>query len=1052
MSAYSGATAADRLGSSVGRSRRMRGFAAPLVAILLAAMSLFSPAGVAPRSARAAEAASTTSRPNILFLFADDWGRYASLLAEIDGPGSINDVVRTPTIDRIAKQGVFFRNAHVSAPSCTPCRSALLTGRHFWQTGTGSILQGAVWNDALPSFPVLLRDAGYGVGYSHKVWGPGRPSNSPYTKQEAFNRRGGRVNQFSQAVTKMTAAGTPREEAKAAILEEVRGNFRDMLEACPQGSPFCYWFGPTNVHRKWIKGSGKDLWDINPDDLQGKLPAFLPDVPEVRQDLADYFGEIAAWDASVAVLLDELESQGLADNTLIVISGDHGAPGFPHGKCNLYDFGTGVCLSITGPGVTGGRVVDDMVSLIDLAPTFLEAAGLGVPDTMTGRSLWPVLASDKSGQVDPSRTHVFTGRERHVENARADYTPYPQRAIRTHNHVFIRNFRPDRWPLGDPYRLEDGPEPTVDELENNTRATLPDEDAGPTKAWLVGVRESEAWQPLFEKVYGKRPAAELYDLKADADEMNNLAEDPRAAGLRADLERKLMAELERTGDPRLVKAGEFYETPPMAGPLDNASIPRPNVLFIAIDDQNDWIGHLGGHPMAKTPHLDALAARGTTFLNAHCQAPLCNPSRTSLLLGLRPTTTGIYGLAPWFRTLPEWADRVALPQHFAAHGYHTAATGKIYHGGTGPRPKPGTPDADRPPEFQLTAPFGGVGSKPPQKLIPPTPMGNHPLMDWGVWPPDNDDTSKGDYQVASWTVEQIKNAPKDKPFFLAAGFFLPHVPCYATQQWFDLYPDDDSVLPPFLAEDRDDTPRFSWYLHWSLPEPRLAWLEENNQWRNLVRSYLACTSFVDAQIGRLLTALEEEGLADNTIVVVWGDHGWHLGEKAITGKNTLWDRGTKVPLIFAGPGVTKAQRCSQPAELLDIYPTLVDLAGLPTRDDLEGVSLSPQLADARTPRIRPAITSHNQGNHAVRSERWRFIHYADGTEELYDMQADPDEWTNLASEPTLAGVMAEHRRWLPKVDVPPAPGSAHRVLTYEPVTDEAIWEGTTVRRDDPIPQ
>ena len=193
------------------------------------------------------------------------------------------------------------------------------------------------------------------MGYSHKVWGPGQPANSPFTNEEAFNRRGGRVNRFSQAVTNMVAADTPRAEAKAEILEEVRGNFRDMLAACPVGSPFCYWFGPTNVHRTWIKGSGKALWDINPDDLQGKLPAFLPDVPEVRQDLADYFGEIAAWDASVAVILDELKSQGLHNNTLIVISGDHGAPGFPHGKCNLYDFGTGVCLSITGPGVTGGR-------------------------------------------------------------------------------------------------------------------------------------------------------------------------------------------------------------------------------------------------------------------------------------------------------------------------------------------------------------------------------------------------------------------------------------------------------------------------------------------------------------------------------------------------------------------------------------------------------------------------------------------------------------------------------------------------------------------------
>jgi choline-sulfatase len=476
---------------------------------------------------------------------------------------------------------------------------------------------------------------------------------------------------------------------------------------------------------------------------------------------------------------------------------------------------------------------------------------------------------------------------------------------------------------------------------------------------------------------------------------------------------------------------------------------RPNILFIAIDDQNDWIGHMGGHPLAKTPHIDKLAARGTTFLNAHCQSPLCNPSRASLMLGLRPTTTGIYGLTPWFRELPQWKDRVTLPQHFANSGYRTAATGKIYHLGTGGGKGS---KAGALPEFQVSGPFGGVGTMPPKKLVGPTPMGDNPLMDWGVWPPNNDDTGKGDYKVASWTIEQIHNAPKDQPFFIAAGFLLPHVPCYATQKWFDLYPDDDSVLPQVSETDRDDTPRFSWYPHWKLPEPRLKWLKENHQWRNLVRSYLACTSFMDAQIGRVLTALDESGLAENTIVVIWSDHGWHLGEKGISGKNSLWERSTRVPLVFAGPGISPAQRCTQPAELLDLYPTLIDLTGLPKRDDLEGLSLAPQLKDAATKRERPAITSHNQGNHGIRSERWRYIRYADGSEELYDMLADPREWTNLAARPESAIIIAAHRKWLPKPDLPLAPGSAHRILTYDRATDEAVWEGNTVKRGDPIPE
>jgi choline-sulfatase len=470
---------------------------------------------------------------------------------------------------------------------------------------------------------------------------------------------------------------------------------------------------------------------------------------------------------------------------------------------------------------------------------------------------------------------------------------------------------------------------------------------------------------------------------------------------------------------------------------------RPNVLFIAIDDQNDWVGPLGGHPLARTPHLDQLATRGTTFLNAHVQSPLCNPSRTSLMLGLRPTTTGIYGLSPWFRSVDDLCARVTLPQHFKQHGYRTFTTGKIYHGGVGGPEKQAF-------EFDVWGPPGGVGVKPDKKLIPPTPMGNHPLMDWGAFP--HRDEEKQDFKVASWAVEQLQAMPKEQPFFLAVGFFLPHVPCYATQKWFDLYPDDDTVLPLVKEHDRADTPRFSWYLHWSLPEPRLGWVRENNQWRNLVRSYLACTSFVDAQIGRLLEALDESHLADNTIVVVWSDHGYHLGEKGITGKNTLWERSTRVPLIFAGPGISKAARCSQPAELLDIYPTLIELCGLAPRADLEGVSLAPQLSNVLANRARPAITSHNQGNHAVRSERWRYIQYADGAEELYDHQNDPHEWTNLATDPRHTAVLAAHRRWLPKLDAPPAPGSAHRILSYCPATDKAIWEaGTKIDRNDPIP-
>jgi len=517
--------------------------------------------------------ANDVDRPNILFFFADDWGRFASVYSEVNGKGGINDVVRTPNFDKLSKQGVLFRNAHVNAPSCTPCRSSLLSGQYFWRTGRGSILLGAVWDDAIPAYPLLLRDAGYHIGKTYKVWSPGTPADAPYGGQKySYQNGGGRFNQFSQNVTKLVEEGTAIEAAKEELYSEIRTNFHDFLNARESRKPFCYWFGPTNVHRAWTKSSGKNLWDIEPDSLKGKMPTYLPDVPEVREDLADYFGEIAAWDAGIGVLLAELDKTGERDNTLIVVSGDHGAPGFPHGKCNLYGFGTGVSLSISGPGVNGGRVVDDFVNLTDLAPTYLEAAGLDIPSVMTGRSLWPVLKSTESGLVDKTRTWVVTGRERHHDMARADYSPYPQRAVHTANHLFIVNFRPDRYPLGDPYGLDDKNPPTLQQMATDTRVTHPDNDAGPTKAWLVGQRNSPKWKSHYEWIYGKRPKYELYDLKKDPHETTNVADDPAYASVKADLEKRLMDELQRTGDPRLVDDGKFFETPPMSGPAANEKV------------------------------------------------------------------------------------------------------------------------------------------------------------------------------------------------------------------------------------------------------------------------------------------------------------------------------------------------------------------------------------------------------------------------------------------------------------------------------------------------
>ncbi|MFW5760995.1 MAG: sulfatase-like hydrolase/transferase [Cyclobacteriaceae bacterium] len=324
----------------------------------------------------------------------------------------------------------------------------------------------------------------------------------------------------------------------------------------------------------------------------------------------------------------------------------------------------------------------------------------------------------------------------------------------------------------------------------------------------------------------------------------------------------------------------------------------------------------------------------------------------------------------------------------------------------------------------------------------------HPLVDWGVFPAE--DNEQDDWKVADWAIEQLKNPPKNKPFFLSVGFRHPHVPLYATQQWFDLYPEDEILLPVVRGDDRDDIPAFAWKLHWDLPEPRLAWLKMHHEWKPKVRAYLASVSFVDMLIGRLLNTLEEEGLADNTIVVLLSDHGYHMGSKDITGKNTLWHESTRVPFIFTGPGISEIGKKSDEAvELLDLYPTLVDLAGLPARKGLDGQSLKPLLQNVRHKRTAPAICSHGPGNHVVITEQWRFIQYADGSQELYNRMDDQFEWDNLALHDSYQPIIDHLSQYLPKNVARPAPGSNTRLIEIK--DGKVYWQGEIIPEDAKAP-
>ena len=441
---------------------------------------------------------------------------------------------------------------------------------------------------------------------------------------------------------------------------------------------------------------------------------------------------------------------------------------------------------------------------------------------------------------------------------------------------------------------------------------------------------------------------------------------------------------------------------------------RPNVLFIAVDDLRDWVGHLSGHPNAKTPNIDRLAKRGVSFTRAYCSAPLCNPSRISLLTGVAPSKSGVYGNGEKLRQkLP---DAVTLMQHFRASGYSVRGAGKIFHGTS-------AYDMDSWDIF-----FKSSGSKK-HRVKRDSSLPKSAWVPWGALACSDDEMLDG--INAKWIIAELKK-PQEKPFFLAYGLTKPHLTWSVPQKYFDLHPLEGIKLPPTKKGDLDDLPAFGKKLAREVYDPSgerdfavkpngdHANVIANNQWLKAVQAYLATISFADAQIGRVLDALDRSGHADNTIVVLWGDHGWHLGEKNHWRKHALWDVSTRTPLVFSAPrGVAKDKLCQRPVSLIDIYPTLIDLCGLPKRRGLDGQSLKSLLENPERKWDRPVVITYGLNNHAVQTERWRYIRYRDGGQELYDHERDPNEWTNLASIPKYSPQKTKLAKWLPSTNGEP---------------------------------
>lgn len=450
---------------------------------------------------------------------------------------------------------------------------------------------------------------------------------------------------------------------------------------------------------------------------------------------------------------------------------------------------------------------------------------------------------------------------------------------------------------------------------------------------------------------------------------------------------------------------------------------RPNVLFIAVDDLNDWVGCMKGHPQARTPNIDRLAARGVLFTNAHCAAPACNPSRAAVFSGRMPHVTGVWS------NRSERLERLypqarLLPTVFSQAGYRTFGTGKLLHSGSKPffdeyysveqRWSPLSKNAvkytdEEQPTKGTDTPRHLAKDRRGRKVILPLnrmPSDRKPdtqdgeSFDWG--PFDVPDVDFGDTQITNWAIERI-NQTHDKPMFLAVGYYRPHIPLWAPQKYFDRFTDSPGCLPPVKEDDLDDLSPIArkWALE-AVTAGSHATVVKYDQWQAAVEAYLACVTYVDYEIGRLLDVLDSTGASDNTAIVLWSDHGWHLGEKQHWGKWTGWERSTRVPLIVVPPrkqgsGFAPAgSRCHQPVSLIDMYPTLTDLCGIQPPRDLDGQSLVPQLRQLDRAKRQGAVTTFDPGNTTLRTEGWRYIRYDDGSEELYNLCQDPNEWDNLA--------------------------------------------------------
>lgn len=918
--------------------------------------------------------------PNFVVILTDDQSWVgSSVLMDPDDARTRSDYYRTPNMERLAEMGMRFTQGYSPAPFCCPTRRSLLIGqtpaRHVYQEDQENWPK--QYREQL-SLPRMLKQANPAYRTAHfgkwdMRFDEVTPEEMGYDVSDGYTGNGTGGGK---------GTGGPAAKDDPKLIFGITDRASDFIETqAKSGHPFFVQVSHYAVHLDIFYRA--ETLEQTQQQSKGKKHT-MPEFAAMTSDV----------DSGIGTLIDKIKSLGLEDNTYIFFLSDNGGrltmPGqkgqelprnhpLREGKGTMYEGGLRVPFVVIGPNVRPGSVSRTPVTGLDIFPTMAELAGYPnpLPDALDGGSMTEVLFNRGQGII--TRNHPFLLFHHAVDRT-------AQTALIHGDHKLVKTWEENRL-----------------ELFDLSKSVSEDDD-------------------LSEQL--PRKTAELHSMMVD-------------------FLSKTKAETRRTGG----KKGSNKNTDQQTSSGDSASFraslastgSHPNVLFLAIDDLNDWVGALGGHPQAKTPNLDRLISQSVFFRNAHCAAPVCGASRHALLSGLRPSTTGWYTNASkskesYQRVL---GDTVPLPTHFKHNGYKTMAAGKVFHKGTSDvegydywdeaRPKYKWPEelAARGHGYQGKGgghfyPFPRDGGAIYQKYQEGV---DGQSLCWGAlekadMPPEG----MPDEQVAAWAVQRLKQT-HDKPFFLAVGFVRPHVPYTAPKEFFDLYPLEDIVMPKVPADEMDDIPLLGKAMAYGTiqgGDHRNVLDIGPNYWREMVRAYLACVSFADAQAGKVLRALDAGPYAENTVVVFWSDHGQHLGEKRHWRKQALWEESTRVPLAIRLPKlVNGGQSCDRAVSLIDIYPTMLELCNLPNVTGLEGTSLMPILEDPAIRRIEPVITTWYYDNHAARSLNFRYIRYRDGSEELYDHRSDPNEHRNLASDPERARIKEKLGAYMPKNDAVP---------------------------------